>query len=339
MFIFVAPARFGSAVVTLYCREIGFIVQGKEDIMKTPNQSAACPVAMSVNTQVIRPAHVCFTVTLALAACDHNASNADDLREGSIDFVLAETPEDSDQTEPLSAARSNLTIIDLDGSSLVASVAPDGAPQGPWLVEPDELDAMISGEDLDGDIEPDQAVGVDRFATPQDPVETGPGTFTLGISALSCVAQGGEFSGASTNCLGGGTIRTNGDTNVPCSVRAPLGSRTTYICELELPTGARIDEITAHGSDFSSDGYMEAAVWRAPHGSFGVQYVSPSFEGNWQNSGVAAAPGLFSFPIYLDTDAPHQILSPYRYMIGFGLERQDNANVTAYGFQVTYTIL
>ena len=253
--------------------------------------------------------------------------------------MLAETPEDSDQTEPLSAGRSNLAIIELDGASLVASVAPDGTPQvGPWLVEPDDLDVMISGEGLDGDVDPGQAVGADHFANPRDPVKTGPGTFTFSIPALSCVAQGSDFSGDVNNCGGGGTVRTNGDTSFPCAVRAPtFGVRTTYVCELELPSGAQIDEITAHGYDFTSNGYMEAAVWRTQNTTFGPNYFSPSFAGNWQNSGVAAGPGTFSFPIYLGTDAPHTVQGNFRYTIGFGLE-YTSGSLFAYGFQVTYTI-
>lgn len=188
---------------------------------------------------------------------------------------------------------------------------------------------------------PAGATGAQGPVGPQGPAGAdgaGAGTFTYSIPALSCVAQGGVFSGDTASCSGGGTTRVNGDANFPCVVRnAGPGVRTTYICEVELPNGAEIDQVVAHGYDLSATGYMEAAIWRTANNTFAPSYISPTFAGAWQSSGLAAAPGTMSFPIYLATDAPHPVLGNSRYTIGFGMEAAAGTIYT-YGFEVTYTI-
>lgn len=166
----------------------------------------------------------------------------------------------------------------------------------------------------------------------------GAGTFTYSIPAIACVAQGGVISGDLSGCGGGGTTRVNGDANFPCVVTNAAGNvRTTYVCEVDLPNGAQIEEVVAHGYDLTANGYLEAAIWRTQNSTFGPNYISPSFAGTWQSSGIAAAPGTTSFPIYLDTDAPHVVLGDSRYTIGFGLQAAAGT-IFAYGFEVTYTI-
>ncbi len=289
----------------------------------------------------ISPVPTCLALSLLLVACDDDVSGAvDGLQESRIEHDFAEDQEDSDKTDLVSANHSKLSVLDIDGLSLVASVSSEGAPEvSPQLVESSEIDAMISGDGIER-LGLDKAIGQELAIGAEDALKTGPGTFTFSIPALSCVAQGSEFSGDFSNsCGGGGTVRTNGDSSFPCAVRSPsLGQRTTYICELELPNGAQIDEVTAHGFDFSSDGYMEAAVWRTGNTTFAPNYISPTFGGNWQDSGLAASPGYSTFPIYLDTDAPHTVQGNSRYTIGFALEYSTGA-LFAYGFQVTYTIL
>ena len=91
----------------------------------------------------------------------------------------------------------------------------------------------------------------------------------------------------------------------------------------------------AVGQDNSTSGYFEAAIWRWAS-SFGPQYVSPTFGGTWQSSGVAGTlPAGGSFPVYLASDPPHTVVSAAGYVIGFGLL---GTSVAAYGFRVNYTI-
>ena len=85
------------------------------------------------------------------------------------------------------------------------------------------------------------------------------------------------------------------------------------------------------------NGYMEAAVWRTANNTFAPTYLSSSFGGVWQSSGVLAAPGSTSFPIFQTTDTPHTISGDSRYTIGFGL-KLTTGSVYAYGFRVKYQI-
>ncbi|NVB39325.1 hypothetical protein G6O69_15890 [Pseudenhygromyxa sp. WMMC2535] len=176
----------------------------------------------------------------------------------------------------------------------------------------------------------------DDFAPPAQ--NFGPGTHSISIPALSCVAQGGAISGDLNGCEGGTTTRANGDSEFPCAITAEAPDvRTTFICPLELPSGAKINSVTAHGYDDSSDAYMEAAIWRTSNAHFAPDYFSPSFEGQWQSSGLASTPGAFSFPVYLNTDPAHTVSAGYRYTLGFGLE-YSTMTVLAFGFEVTYTV-
>jgi hypothetical protein len=122
-------------------------------------------------------------------------------------------------------------------------------------------------------------------------------------------------------------------------VRALAGGvRSTYVCELDLPSGAQINEIMAYGLDNTNNGYMEGAVWRTQHGSFASNYFSPTFAGNWQSSGLAATPFVFNFPVYTAADPPHVVDGNYRYTIGLGVKNNGGGSMLPYGFSVTYTI-
>ena len=172
----------------------------------------------------------------------------------------------------------------------------------------------------------------------EGPPGPGGGTFTIGIPAITCTAQHGVVSGDSGNCGADGVTRTAGDNIFPCLVRALAGGeRSTYVCELILPDGALLNEVVAYGLDNTDTGYMEAAIWRTLHGGFTANFFSPSFAGTWQNSGLAATPGGFSFPVYTQADPAHTISGSYRYTIGLGLEAM-SGTVFGYGFSVTYTI-
>ena len=173
---------------------------------------------------------------------------------------------------------------------------------------------------------------------PPGPPGPGAGTFSKSIAAISCSAQGGATSGDVNNCAGGGTSRTDGDSNFPCMVRGGA-TRITYACHVDLPSGALIEGVTAYGWDTSTDGYFEAAIWRSQNTAFGINYFSPTFGGTWQNSGIAATPGLgASFPIYLDTDDPHTVEAEYRYIIGFAAKKT-SGDIGVFGFRIDYIIL
>jgi hypothetical protein len=158
--------------------------------------------------------------------------------------------------------------------------------------------------------------------------------FFKSIHAITCTAQQGAPSGDENSCGGGGTLRTDGDNSFPCQLRAAV-ARRTYVCHLDLPSGALIEEILAYGNDFDAPGYIEAAVWRTLNTTFGPQYISPTFLGTWQHSSLVN-PG-FTQPVvtvYLDTDPAHVVDGNYRYDIGIALK----GAATFDGLRVKYTI-
>lgn len=163
------------------------------------------------------------------------------------------------------------------------------------------------------------------------------GSFSKSIRAIACTAQGNAPSGDQNNCSGAGTVRTDGDDVFPCVVHAS-STRSTYACHVDLPSGALIDEVIAYGWDSQADGYFEAAIWRSPNTSFGINYFSPTFGGTWQSSGLAATPGPTSFSIYLGSDPPHTVLSDNGYVIGFATKKATGGNVWVHGFRIEYTI-
>lgn len=259
-----------------------------------------------------------LAILLPLSACDADTPEVEEvLQDRMAEFELEDIIEDG-------AA----------GTEAVISIPEHMAISGEIDLSSDEV-SIAPGYEAD---HARPAVGADGFLDPTEPLATSPGTYTVSISALTCIAQGGDISGDISSCGGGGTLRTNGDSNFPCAVRAQtVGVRSTFICGLELPSGSQINEVTAHGLDFSSDGYMEAAIWRTQNTTFGSNYFSPSFGGAWQNSGIAATPGSFSFPVYLASDPPHVVAGNFRYTLGIGLQNT-TGSLFAYGFQVTYTV-
>lgn len=164
------------------------------------------------------------------------------------------------------------------------------------------------------------------------------GSFSKMIASGTCHVQGIAPPTDVTVCTGGATVRTDGDSEHPCRVLSESASaRHTYLCDLGLPAGVQIDSVTAHGNDASAGGYYEAAIWRQQANSEAATYISPSFGGNWQDSGLAAT-GLAEVSVYLGSDAPHTIAAGYRYVIGFALKKSFD-NVSFYGFTVNYTIV
>jgi hypothetical protein len=156
------------------------------------------------------------------------------------------------------------------------------------------------------------------------------------ISALTCIAQGGAFSGDTATCAGGGMTRTDGDQSFPCVTRART-TRDTWLCEMKLPVGALINSITAYAYDTAADGYMEALAWRVDASQVvGVDLYS-NFGGTWQSSGAAFNAGAKSFPIF-SAASPHTVSGGYHYYIGFGMKSPTNLTIYALGFKVAYTI-
>lgn len=158
-------------------------------------------------------------------------------------------------------------------------------------------------------------------------------TYYLNIPATSCTTFGAV---PVEQCGGGGTVRTDGDANFPCTLPSrPV--RDTYICALELPSGAAIQEIIAFGMDFDAAGYFEAAVWNTDNGTFGPTYFS-SFGGTWQSSGVAFNGGPTSFPIFSASSTPHTVLPNARYTIGFATKAPSSGSIIMHGFRVRYAL-
>lgn len=170
---------------------------------------------------------------------------------------------------------------------------------------------------------------------PQGPPGPGAGTFTKTISAMSCIAQGGAFSGDTQLCSGGGMLRTDGDAAFPCVTRART-VRDTYLCPFDLPPNSQITSITGHVYDNSSDGYMEAIVYRVNAATYVGNDNFSNFGGTWQNSGVAFTGGQANFPIFNAATA-HTVSGNYQYYIGFGL-KATTGFVHAEGFRVTYVV-
>jgi hypothetical protein len=166
----------------------------------------------------------------------------------------------------------------------------------------------------------------------------GSGTKYLSIAAITCAPQGAALPGDSGSCSGGGTMRTDGDSGFPCSVRGRV-TRDTYVCPLALPTGAVIEEILAYGYDFAPTGYVEAAVWRVADTSFAPNYIS-GFGGQWQSTGLAFNGGGTSFPIFTLAQPAHIVAQSYRYVIGFATKTTNPSTnpVEAYGFRVRYHV-
>jgi hypothetical protein len=169
---------------------------------------------------------------------------------------------------------------------------------------------------------------------PEGPPGPGSGTFSKSVHAITCMPQQGAPTGDTNVCATAAVTRTDGTSGFPCVVRG-AAARRTYVCQLDLPSGAWIDEIIFHGTDNTATGYFEASVWRTENSTFGFSPVSPSYGGTWQTSGIAATPGATSFPIYTSADAPHAVNGNYRYVVGFAVE---GTNTQARGFRVTYTI-
>lgn len=167
----------------------------------------------------------------------------------------------------------------------------------------------------------------------------GAGAFSKTISAITC-RQADNATGSSISivqCLLSGIERTEGTNNTPCSLHGDANRlRTTYLCDVDLPAGTLIEKVTAFGSDISAIGYFEAAIWRVQSSNAAITYISPSYGGVWQSSGLADAPGNVNFPIYSDLDAPHVMLEGNHYLIGFALKE---SLTRARNFLIDYTIV
>lgn len=162
------------------------------------------------------------------------------------------------------------------------------------------------------------------------------GTFSYTIDALTCIEQSGISSGDVNQCNIGGAIRTDATDVLPCALRG-TATLTTYLCDLNLPDGSLLNEIIAYGRDSSSDGYMEAAVYQSFINVTAILFISPTFGGEFQNTGITEQSFLASFPIYLSSDAPHRVNGQHKYTIAMGLHAPTGI-IYGLGFKVTYTV-
>lgn len=161
------------------------------------------------------------------------------------------------------------------------------------------------------------------------------GTYSVSIPAITCVHQGSAPPPAPMTCGGGGTLRTDGDNTFPCAVNSNA-TLNTYVCGLNLPSGAQIQEAIAYGYDSSTVGYFEAAIWSTADATLAVSYFS-SFGGTWQNSGVAFNSGYSSFPIFSASQPAHTVVAGNRYVIGFATRDPIQSNLV-FGFRVRYSL-
>lgn len=70
---------------------------------------------------------------------------------------------------------------------------------------------------------------------------------------MTCTPQATALSGDSSNCSAGAMLRTDGDSAFPCEVRS-RAVRDTYLCHVNLPSGALIEEVLVYGRDSSALG-------------------------------------------------------------------------------------
>ncbi|MBL8976704.1 MAG: hypothetical protein JNK56_39260 [Myxococcales bacterium] len=150
---------------------------------------------------------------------------------------------------------------------------------------------------------------------------------------MTCTSTGAAPIAESGACGGGGTLRTDGDSNFPCLMRS-RPTRDSFICDLPLRSGAVLNSITLHGIDSSATGYFEGAVFRTADATFAPEYFG-NFGGTWQSSGLAATPGTVTVPIL--SGANHVVAAGYRYTIGIGT-KDSTSGTLVFGAHVTYTI-
>jgi hypothetical protein len=162
------------------------------------------------------------------------------------------------------------------------------------------------------------------------------GTFYYTVSAGQCHNVTDGSTGLGGQCSGGGTTRTDGSSNFPCSL---YGDTTleSWECPLDLPHGSRIERIDINGYDWSNGGYFEGAAYRFAHTTFGPTYISATYGGTWQNSGVAAQPGTTSVNIFSSSDTHTVDNLAARYVVGLGTYRP-SGSLMVYSILVEYTI-
>jgi hypothetical protein len=163
-----------------------------------------------------------------------------------------------------------------------------------------------------------------------------PGTFIVQVNAMTCARENGTAT--IQVCENVEHVRTDGDHAYPCAVTSTSGIRETFLCDLNVPDGAQLEEIVVYCHDQSVGGYCEGAVWQTRWTSIGTVPISASYGGVWQNSGPAGTPGEISFPIYASTDPPYTVDTDVnRYLVGLGIKAPAGI-VRMYGFHVRYRI-
>jgi hypothetical protein len=163
-----------------------------------------------------------------------------------------------------------------------------------------------------------------------------PGTFIMQVNAMTCTRENGTAT--IQVCENIVHVRTDGDNSYPCALVPTSAVRETFLCDLNVPDGALIEEIVVYCHDQSVGGYCEGAVWQTRWTSIGTVPISPSYGGTWQNSGPSGTPGEISFPIYASADPPYLVDTDVnRYLVGLGI-KASGGTVRLYGFHVRYRI-
>ncbi|WP_141323107.1 hypothetical protein [Myxococcus sp. AB025B] len=243
-------------------------------------------------------------------------------------FVTLSTASAEERGEPVAPQATPPAVV------VTEKASPQAAPT--YSDARMESVARTCGADAIGSVTPDGSIRCQ--SKPATLAQTGPrellaGTYYVSIPAIACTPQGTAAAATTGQCSGGGTLRTDGDNLFPCTVNANA-TRNTFVCGLDLPNGAQIQEVIAYGLDYSTAGYFEAAIWSTGDTTFAPTYFS-SFGGTWQSSGVAFNGGFTSFPIFSASQPAHTVTVGNRYTIGFGT-RDPNASVNFYGFRARY---
>ncbi len=164
--------------------------------------------------------------------------------------------------------------------------------------------------------------------------DAGGGQGYVVIHAATCTPV--DSAPTPNQCSGGGTSRTEGGNAFPCSLNVTGSALYTYSCPLDLPHGATLQEVRVFGRDFSSSGYFEAGVYRLANTSFSPNYISGTYGGTWQTTGLASMPGSANIEIFGGTDSHVVDAVNYRYTVGLGL-KPTGGSVYIYTVRATYT--
>ena len=166
--------------------------------------------------------------------------------------------------------------------------------------------------------------------------DAGGGQSYLSVPAVTCVAM--ETAPSPDMCGGGGTTRTEGGgSSFPCGLQVSGTALNTFVCPLDLPHGATLEEVTVFGADYTTAGYFEAGVYRQSNTTFAPNYISGTYAGNWQGSGSGFSGGSTNVTVFGASDSHVVDNVNYRYQVALGL-KPSGGTVLVYSVRATYTM-